>query len=302
MANIPRVCWLRPILAALVWLAATREVGQAGTVYSASLDLTLTYQGFYAPDGSLVAERPDGLILSGFVDPLDIRFTDTLGNGTATASATGEILGADPFDLQVGEGLRLTTAVSGTTTNPGDFSIALAVKAGALSIQNAGTDDRRLAFQISFTSSVHAETDDPTIPAYGWVVGLVFTENNLPEFPNVPDPFDPSLYPLPFPFYVNVADTNFRPGSFLDGGVFSFDVNVQAGADQAIILANASHGDPFQPQQVVPEPGTAALAVIGLAAGLLGAAGPAGGSHPDEDALPLQVPHEQVADAEGQQE
>jgi hypothetical protein len=128
-----------------------------------------------------VAGRTEGLGPVGLVDPLDLIATETLGNSTATASASGSVLAADPLDLQAGEGLQLATAVAGTTTDPGDFSQALAAKFGGVLIDNGGPDGLRLAFQLSYNSSVHAETTDPTVPAYGWVLGLVSTDQDSPN-------------------------------------------------------------------------------------------------------------------------
>jgi hypothetical protein len=63
-----------------------------------------------------------------------------------------------------------------------------------------------------------------------------------------------------------LADTTFLPGSFPDSGLFALDLDVLAGESRSIVVVNASHGDPFQ-LQAVPEPGTAALALVGLVVG-----------------------------------
>lgn len=253
---------------ALVGLAATGGGSRAGTIYSASMDMTLKYQGYYDADGNLIAGTPDGVTLQGSIDSAPFLDKYTLGNGTASATADGSILGSDPLALNAGDGIQVVTSVSGTTTDPGDASIALALHTGYIAITNDGTTDAKLAFSLEYTSTASAETSDPAVPAYGWTLGVVGTASNLPDFPDFTDPLDPSIFPLPFPFYLNLADTTFRPGSFPDSGTFALDVTIFAGGSDEVWIGNASHGDPFG-VQAVPEPGTFAMAGAGLLLGLV---------------------------------
>ena len=90
--------------------------------------------------------------------------TNSSGGGSATATALAELLAEEPFNVQVGERLRVEAAASGSTAAPLPASAdALALPIIGLSMRNETDGNVTVFLSLSYALSTLVGVDDPLL-------------------------------------------------------------------------------------------------------------------------------------------
>ena len=150
----------------VVALAAALVAGQATgslaiTTYAAQVSSILTITGFLDGTGAPIA-KPLDLVVEGDAEVFDL-FESALGDASADTLVSVDVFGADPLDLDVGEGTVLSAGASGGTSFPPASSAESFARTDALIFFDnlSATETYQVAFELTVNWFAHASADLP---------------------------------------------------------------------------------------------------------------------------------------------
>lgn len=151
----------RAILLSTALLVATAGPASALGSYTAELSAELTLTGFFDAAGSPIP-RPPALVIEGDAVLVD-RLAVAEGDASAEAPWSAAVRGADPFALQLGDGLGQGAGAAGSAALPATGrSEALAATDGIVFVDNRSASETfRVGFTLDWAWSLDVARDDP---------------------------------------------------------------------------------------------------------------------------------------------
>jgi len=130
-------------------------------IHAASMTAQLRITGFSDADGTPIAQ-PAVLAIEGDAELFD-RIETTSGGATGTTSYRADVIGTDPLDLQLGDGIDLGAAASGDAAPPAPAEAEMLVAtSGLLFLDNRSTTDIfRIDFELEYAWSLAASVGGP---------------------------------------------------------------------------------------------------------------------------------------------
>lgn len=154
-----RIFLLAALTAALLVTQATGSL--ATTTYAAQVSSTLTITGFMDETGAPIS-KPADLLVEGDAEVFDL-FESALGDASADTLVSVDVFGADPLDLDVGEGTVLVAGASGSTSfPPGSLAESIAQTDALIFFDNlSATETYQVALELTVNWFAHASADLP---------------------------------------------------------------------------------------------------------------------------------------------
>ncbi len=238
--------WNTPMILALSLVVGFPTISQAIATYDAITLVDLTITGSANSAGPL-ASKPNDLLISGDARVVDADAIMT-GNAFADQFADTMVIGNDPNNLDLNEGLSQQAIATGDATQ--GLASSFAFTEGILGINNtSSTESYRVDFLVDWSYLVETSITDP----------LTDSPSALSEIRLVSTILGSLLD-------VSVTASTLGGDFFSDMEIFPFSVLLAPGESDVLTLtANAAGiatvGAAPAP---VPEPSTFALMIIGL--------------------------------------
>ena len=165
-------------------LTAALLVGQVGsalaaTLYDAQASSILTITGFFDAAGTAI-EKPSDLLVEGDARVFD-RFDSALGSASADTLVSAEVLGADPLDLGVGEGVALEARAFGNTSFPPVSSAeSVARTDGLIFFDNlSATATYQVGYELDVSWMVDSAADLPASEAAAAEIRILLESSKM---------------------------------------------------------------------------------------------------------------------------
>ena len=223
-------------------------ISRADTIYNAITLFDLNITGFSNSIGSL-GSKPGDLLITGDAFVVD---EDSIidGNAFADQFAAAKVIGNNPNDLSLNDGLSQQAVATGNASV--GTAVSFALTQGILEINNLSlTDGYTIDFEVDWSYFVDASVTNVNLE-FATAASDIFFESDLHG-----SLLDQTV----------VSDADFGGGLITDDGVVPFSIFVAPGESDVLTLSINAAG---AATAITPVPEPSALALFGI--GLLGTA------------------------------